>query len=67
MRRVNSYALTEHGAVMAANVLNSPIAIQANIMLVRTFMKLRAAFAENAELKKRLIEIERRLSQGFAH
>lgn len=65
-RRVLPYAFTEHGAVMAANVLNSPIAIQASILLVRAFMKLREAFAENVELKRRLVEIERRLSRGFA-
>lgn len=65
MRRANPYAFTEHGAVMAANVMNSPIAIQASILLVRAFMKLRAEFAENAELKRRLTEIERRLSRGF--
>lgn len=64
-RRVNPYAFSEHGAVMAANVLNSPIAIQASILLVRAFMKLRAAFAESAELRRRLVDIERRLSQGF--
>jgi len=58
-RRASPYAFTEHGAVMAANVLNSPIAIQASILLVRAFMKIRESFAENAELKRRLIDIER--------
>ncbi len=54
------------GAVMAANVLNSRIAIDASIMLVRTFVKMRMIFSEHSDLKKRLQEIERRLALGFA-
>ncbi len=56
---------TEHGAVMAANVLNSEIAIEASVLLVRTFIKMRSLLAEQEELRKRLHEIERRLSEGF--
>ena len=51
---------------MAANVLNSEIAINASIMLVRAFIRLREAFIESSELKRRLLEIERRLAKGFA-
>jgi phage regulator Rha-like protein len=65
-RRYKPYAFTEHGAVMAANVLNSKVAINASIMLVRTFIKMRMIFAEHADLKKRLVEIERHLAHGFA-
>jgi phage regulator Rha-like protein len=64
-RRYKPYVFTEHGAVMAANVLNSKVAINASIMLVRTFIKMRVIFAEHADLKKRLSEIERRLVHGF--
>jgi hypothetical protein len=66
MRRSNPYVFTEHGTVMAANVLNSQIAIDASILLVRTFMKMRTILAEHTDLKKRLQEVERRLSQGFS-
>lgn len=66
MRRSNPYAFTEHGAVMAANILNSELAIDASILLVRTFIKLRTLLSEHADLKKRLHEIEWRLAQGFA-
>lgn len=66
MRRSNPYAFTEHGAVMAANVLNSQLAIDASILLVRTFIKMRNIFSEHKDLKNRLFEIERRLAQGFA-
>ena len=65
-RRYLPYAFTEHGAVMAANILNSPIAIEASILLVRTFIRMRALFAEHDELKKRLQEIERRIAKGFS-
>ena len=65
-RRYKPYVFTEHGAVMAANVLNSKVAINASIMLVRTFIKMSMLFAEHADLKKRLVEIERRFSHGFA-
>lgn len=65
-RRYKPYVFTEHGAVMAANVLNSKVAINASIMLVRTFIKMRMVFAEHSDLKKRLAEIERRQAQGFA-
>jgi hypothetical protein len=65
-RRTLPYVFTEHGAVMAANVLNSPVAIDASIMLVRTFVKMRMIFSEHSDLKKRLLEIEKRLSLGFA-
>jgi phage regulator Rha-like protein len=65
-RRYKPYVFTEHGAVMAANVLNSKVAINASIMLVRTFVKMRMIFAEHTDLKKRLVEIERRFANGFA-
>lgn len=65
-RRYRPYAFTEHGAVMAANVLNSPIAIQASVVVVRAFIKLREAFLDQADLKRRLVEIERRVAKGFS-
>lgn len=65
-RRYRPYVFTEHGAVMAANVLSSKVAIDASILLVRTFIRLRSMLAEHVELRHRLQDIERRLSQGFA-
>lgn len=67
MRRTNPYAFTEHGVVMAANVLSSKVAIDASILLVRSFIKMRTMLSEHADLKRRLHDIERRLSEGFAH
>ena len=66
MRRSNPYVFTEHGTVMAANVLNSQVAIDASILLVRTFMKMRTILAEHTDLKRRLQDVERRLTQGFS-
>lgn len=65
-RRYRPYVFTEHGAVMAANILNSSVAIQASILVVRTFMRMRALITEHAELKRRLQAVEKRLAQGFA-
>jgi hypothetical protein len=65
-RRGLPYAFTEHGAVMAANVLNSPIAVHASIVVVRAFVRIRRVLTEHADLKHRLDEIERRLVRGFA-
>lgn len=65
-RRYRPYVFTEHGAVMAANVLSSKVAIHASILLVRTFIRMRTMLAEHGELKRRLQDIEKRLVQGFA-
>ena len=65
-RRYKPYVFTEHGAVMAANVLNSSVAIEASVLVVRAFIKLREAFLDQADLKRRLSEIERRVAKGFS-
>ncbi len=54
-------AFTEHGAVMAATVLNSPRAVQMSIFVVRAFLRLREWVAGQAQLAKRLAELERRV------
>lgn len=52
-------AFTEHGAIMAASVINSPRAIQMSVYVVRAFVKLRQLLASNAELAKRLHVLEK--------
>jgi hypothetical protein len=54
-------AFTEHGAVMAATVLNSPRAVQMSIFVVRAFLRLRAWVASQAQLAARLAALERRV------
>lgn len=65
-RRYLPYAFTEHGTVMVANVLNSALAIKASVLVVRAFIRMRELLLEHADLKQRLIEIERRVAKGFA-
>ena len=52
------YAFTEHGAIQAANVLNSPRAVEMGIYVVRAFVRLKQASASHAEFAKRLAELE---------
>lgn len=54
-------AFTEHGAIMAANVLNSPQAIQMSVFVVRAFVKMRAALNDTRELAKKLSALEQEL------
>ncbi len=65
-RRKPPRVFTEYGAVMAANVLNSKVAIQASIMLVRVFIKLKEVTQEHTDLKRRLQVLEQRVSKGFS-
>jgi hypothetical protein len=60
-RRNLPYVFTEHGAIMAANVLNSRQAIQMSVYVVRAFVHLRSRLWENRELARRLLELERKV------
>jgi hypothetical protein len=60
-RRTAPYAFTEHGAIMAATVLNSPRAIEVSVYVVRAFVRLREMIAANKEFARKLEELERRL------
>jgi len=59
--RFAPFAFTEHGAIMAANVLNSRRAIEMSVYIVRAFVKLRETLASNTTLLQKLNELERRL------
>jgi hypothetical protein len=58
-RRYLPYAFTEHGALMAATILNSPQAVKMSIALIEAFVRLRQEFATTQSLARRLAEIER--------
>jgi hypothetical protein len=60
-RRYPPYVFTEHGAIMAANVLNSRRAVQMSVFVIRAFVKMREDFAANAAILKRLAEIDKTL------
>ena len=52
------YAFTEHGAIMAATVLNSPQAVKMSLFVVRAFVKMREHLLSRTELEARLLQIE---------
>lgn len=54
-------AFTEHGAIMAASVLNSPRAIETSILVVRSFIRLREILITHKELARKFDELERRI------
>lgn len=56
--RFMPYVFTEHGAIMAATVLNSPRAVEMSVYVVRAFVKLRELVASNVELAKKLEALE---------
>jgi ORF6N domain len=60
-RRYAPYAFTEHGAIMAATVLNSERAVEMSVFVVRAFVRLREMLANNRELAAKIDELERRL------
>lgn len=57
------HVFTEHGVLMAANVLNSKRAVQASIYIVNTFIKMREFFGQQAELSRKLKQLENRVSR----
>ena len=60
--RVIPWAFTEHGAIMAASVLNSPQAVEMSVFIVRAFVRLRGAARTHAEIAKHLRALERRVT-----
>ncbi len=55
------YAFTEHGAIMAASVLNSPKAVEVSVFVVRAFVQLREVIAGHKELARKVARMERKL------
>ena len=60
-RRTLPWAFTEHGALQAANILNSPRAVAMSVYVIRAFIRLREELAANSTLEKRLAVIEKNL------
>lgn len=61
--RFRPWAFTEHGALMAANVLRSRRAVQMSVYVIRAFVRLREQIAANQAILKRLAEIDKTLLQ----
>jgi hypothetical protein len=64
--RFSPYAFTEHGAIMAANVLASPRAIEMSVHVVRAFVQLRRMMDSNRDLARRIEALEKRYDEQFA-
>lgn len=60
-RRSAPFAFTEHGAIMAATVLNSPRAVEMSVFVVRAFVRLREVLATHRELAAKLAQLEHKL------
>jgi hypothetical protein len=61
-RRKLPYAFTENGAIMAANVLNSPEAVRMSVFVVRAFVRMRDLLGGTKELAKQLAVLEKKLT-----
>lgn len=65
-RRKLPWAFTEHGAIQAANVLNSPHAITMGVYVVRSFVQLRGLLSSDKELGRRFVQLEARIDKKLA-
>lgn len=62
-RKYLPLAFTEHGAIMAATLLNSPRATQISVHIVRAFVELKSLLTSNREMSNKLYQLERRVSR----
>lgn len=64
-RRTLPYAFTEQGVAMLSSVLNSKRAIEVNVQIMRTFVRLRRMLASNEDLARKLNALENKYDQQF--
>ncbi|MGH9874764.1 MAG: ORF6N domain-containing protein [Pyrinomonadaceae bacterium] len=64
-RRTLPYVFTEHGAIMAANVLSSQQAVEVSVQVVRAFVRLRQILTSNLELARKLDQLEKKYDHQF--
>ena len=62
-RRTLPYAFTENGAIMAANVLNSPQAVRMSVFVVRAFVQMRELLGSTKDLARQLAALEKKLTE----
>ncbi len=60
------FAFSEHGAIMLASVLNSPVAVVTSVQIVRAFVRLREMAGLHKDLARKLDELERKYDKQFA-
>ena len=61
----NPYAFTEHGTIMLANVLNTKLAVETSVLIVRAFVRLRELLSSNKELERKILELESKYDKQF--
>ena len=61
------YAFTEHGAVMAANILRSERAVQMSVFVVRAFVRMRQMLAAQRDLAVKLADLEKQLDRSSGY
>jgi hypothetical protein len=66
-RRYNPYAFTEHGVAMLSSVLRSKRAVEVNILIVRTFVRLRRILSTNEDLARKVAQHDRQIGVLFEH
>ncbi len=66
MRRSTPYAFTEQGVAMLSSVLRSKRAVQVNIEIMRTFVKLREMLTSHKDLARKLAVLEKKYDEQFA-
>lgn len=64
--RYAPYVFTEQGVAMLSSILKSGKAVQVNIQIIRTFVKLREILLTNKELKQKVEQIEKKYDKNFA-
>ena len=66
-RKYLPYVFTEHGAIMAATLLNSPRAVEVSVYVVRAFVQLREFLASNKDLARQLRVLEQRIEKKLTN
>jgi hypothetical protein len=64
-RRFRPFAFTEHGVLMAANVLNSALAVSMSVQIVETFVRMRQILGSYSDLARKLAAMEKRYDSQF--
>lgn len=64
--KTNPYAFTEHGAIMLASILNTTLAVETSILVVRAFIQLRKLLSTNEEVARKINELEQRYDSKFS-
>jgi ORF6N domain len=64
-RRYRPYVFTEHGVAMLSSILHSDRAVQVNIAIMRAFLQLRAMLATHEDLRRKIMEMEKRYDSKF--